>query len=128
MEENISKEALTITENYLKSYRLNQKLVRLERYEREFFGGGDTRDLEAFGELPLAKPRMYDVRHFIMSLPNCDEKLILYYHYIKGLSVERCGELIGISRSSAFRKRSAALVMAAKKYVAERLGGTSSLQ
>ena len=127
MQEEVKKEEITITENYLKGYLLNKKLVKLERYEREYFKKEDDRDLEAFGELPLAKPRMYDVRHFIMALPNCDEKLLLYFHYIKGESIEKCAELIGISRSSAFRKKKVALIMATKKYVAERLGGAPSL-
>ena len=128
MEEKIKDEEIKITENYLKSYLLNKKLVKLERYEREYFSGSDERDIEAFGELPLAKPRMYDVRHFIMGLPNSDEKLILYFHYVKGQSIEKCGELLGISRSSAFRKKHDALVLAAKKYVAERLRPMASLQ
>lgn len=128
MEEKVKDEEIKITENYLKSYLLNKKLVKLERYEREYFSGSDERDIEAFGELPLAKPRMYDVRHFIMGLPNCDEKLILYFHYVKGQSIEKCGELLGISRSSAFRKKRDALVLAAKKYIPERLRPMSSLQ
>ena len=64
------------------------------------------------GEAPLARARMYEIRHLINSLPNCDEKLLLYYHYIKGENVERCAELLGISRSSGFRMKKKALVRA----------------
>ena len=92
-------------EDYLKGYRTNGKLLRLERYEREYFGTKDNCDFEAMGEIPLARARMYEVRHLINSLPNCDEKLLLYYHYIKGENVERCAELLGVSRSSAFRMK-----------------------
>ena len=94
---------IRMAEDFLKAYRTNGKLLRLERYEREFFGSKDNCDYEAIGEVPLARARMYEVRHLINSLPNCDEKLLLYYHYIKGENVERCAELLGISRSSGFR-------------------------
>lgn len=92
-------------EDYLKSYRMNGKLLRLERYEKEYFYRNDACDYEAFGEAPLARARMYEVRHLINSLKNCDEKLLLYYHYVKGEPVERCGELLGVSRSTAFRMK-----------------------
>lgn len=119
MKETMTSEEIKITENYLKSYTLNRKLLRLDRYEKEYFGT-DRADFEAFGEVPLARARMFDVRHFIMSLANCDEKILLYYHYVKGTNVERCAELLGISRSSAFRLKKRALIMAAQKYVSLR--------
>ena len=101
-------------ENYLNSYRINGKLLRLERYEREYFVDKDAVDFEALGEVPLARARMYEVRHLINSLPNSDEKLFLYYHYIKGQSVERCGELLGVSRCTAFRMKKRAHLMVAQ--------------
>ena len=107
----LTSEEIKITENFLKSYALNQKLLRLDRYERKFFGAND-KDTEGLSETKLARPRMYDVRHFIMSLPNSDEKLLLYYHYVRGETVEKCGELLGISRAGAFRLRKRALCLA----------------
>ena len=101
-------------ENFLRGYALNQKMLRMERYEKEFFSGGNT-DIEFLGEIPLARARMFEVRHFINELKNGDEKLLLYYHYVKGENVERCGELLGISRSSAFRLKARALIMAYEK-------------
>lgn len=106
------KEKISRVENYLKGYQLNRRLLRLDRYEREFFHT-DEGDVEALGEAPLARARMYEIRHFVMGMENCDEKLMLYYHYIKGEPVERCGELLGVSRSTAFRMKSRALRMAA---------------
>ena len=116
----ISSESIKKAEDYLKSYRNNGKLLRFEQYEKEYFGEDHSCVFEAFGEAPLARARMYEVRHFINSLVNCDEKLLLYYHYIKGESVERCAELLGISRSSAFRMKKrghamVALALEAKK-------------
>ena len=101
-------------ENYLKGYALNKKIVRAERYEEEF-GGGEREELELLGDIPLARARMFEIRHFIMDMANSDEKLMLYYHYVKGEPVERCGELLGISRSSAFRLKSKALSLAQAK-------------
>ena len=102
---------IRMMQDYLKGYGLNRKLLRMDRYEQEYFHP-DIRDFESFGEAPLARARMYEIRHFIMSLPNSDEKLLLYYHYVKGESVARCGELLGISRASAFRMHRRALLLA----------------
>ena len=107
-------ELIEKTDNYLSGYQMNRKLLRLDRYEKEYFHP-DEKDFEAYGEAPLARARMFDIRHFIMSLKNSDEKLMLYYHYIKGESIERCGELLGIGRSSAFRMRRRALIMAGEQ-------------
>ena len=65
-----------------------------------------------FNEAALARAKMFDVRHFILGLGNCDEKLFLYYHYVKGESTERCSELLGLSRRSAFRLKRKALGLA----------------
>ena len=107
------KEEIKKTEEYLKGYALSRKLLRLDRYEKEYFHTDDS-DVEAFGEAPLARARMFEIRHFVMGLANCDEKLFLYYHYIKGESVERCAELLCVSRSTAFRMKARALNMAAE--------------
>ena len=99
-------------EDYLKGYQLNRKLLRLDRYEKDYLLQDDS-DLEAFGEVPLARARMFEIRHFVMRMENSDEKLLLYYHYIKGQPMEKCAELLGISRSTAFRMRIKALKKAA---------------
>jgi CHASE3 domain sensor protein len=71
------------TENYLKGYQVNRKLLKLERYEKEYLSSDDS-DIEAFGEAPLARARMFEIRHFVMKMENSEEKLLLYYRYIKG--------------------------------------------
>ncbi len=109
----ISAEELRQIEDYLKGYQFYQKLLRLDRYEKKYFGVSEW-EAESPGELPLARAHMFEIRHAVMAIPNCDEKLLLYYHYIKGEPVERCAELLGISRSSAFRMKKRALEMAAR--------------
>ncbi|MBQ8408428.1 MAG: DUF1492 domain-containing protein [Clostridia bacterium] len=98
-------------DDYLKSYTLNQKLLRMDRYDRTYFGYKANED-GLPGELTLVRAKMYEVRHFIMNMKNSDEKLLLYYHYIRGESVGKCAELLGISRSSAFRLKKRALIEA----------------
>lgn len=113
------------TDNYLRGYQMNRKLLRLDRYEKEYFHTSE-KDFEAYGETPLARARMFEIRHFIMSLKNSDEKLMLYYHYIKSESIERCGELLGIGRSTAFRMRRRALIMAGEELKLRNQNSTSS--
>jgi hypothetical protein len=114
----VTKEEMSETENYLKTYGFYRKLLQLDRYSQEYFSstayGRD--EYETHGELTLAHAKMFDVRHFIMMMQNCDEKLFLYQHYIRGESVERCAELLGISLSSAFRLKKRALAYAADEY------------
>ena len=109
----ISAEAIRQIEDYLKGYQFYQKLLRLDRYEKAYFGASEW-ETESPGELPLARARMFEIRHAIMGIPNCEEKLLLYYHFIKGEPVERCAELLGVSRSSAFRMKKRALAIAAE--------------
>ena len=105
-------EKIRAAESYLLGYGLNRTLLKMDRYEREYYGRGDALDIEAPGEVPLARARMYEVRHFIMSLCNCDKKLFLYYRYVKSETVEHCAEMLGISRASGFRMRKRALLWA----------------
>ncbi len=114
----LRKELMSITteqrkdiQGYLRGYTTGRKLLRLERYEQEYFGDGNKDDNMPC-ETPLARAKMFDVRHFVLSLPNGDEKLFLYFHYIKGESVVRCAELLGISERAAFRMKNRALALA----------------
>lgn len=115
----VTKEEYSEAENYLRTYTFYKKLLKLEKYEQEYFERGRLPEINVW-ENPsgntVAVAKMFEVRHFIMSMQNCDEKLMLYNIYVKGHSVERCAELMGISRSSAFRLKKRALVLAAEHY------------
>lgn len=105
-------EEIRKADNYLRGYIINQKLLRLDRYEREYLGYRDTEESSTV-DVSLARAKMFEIRHFVTEMKNGDEKLLLYYHYIRGETVEKCAELLGISRSSGFRLKKRALSMAA---------------
>lgn len=110
----ISQEEINKVNIFLKGYGIYRSFLRMDRYEKDFFEYDSTLD-EIGGDLSMARARMFEVRHFILSLDNCDEKLLLYFHFVRGESVERCGELLGISRTSAFRLKKKALALAARR-------------
>ena len=112
----ISAELKARVKDFLRGYRMYGKMLILDRYEKEFLKGRDTVEHCAPSEAMFARAKMYRVRHFINQLPNCDEKLFLYYHYVKGVSVERCGEMLDVSRTSAFRMKERAICMAAEQF------------
>ena len=108
LKEEISKVDIKKAEEFLEGYKTNKNLYKIDMYEKSR-GLVSEWDVESPNELFLARARMFDVRHAIMGLPNSDEKLFLYFHYIKGESVERCGDMLGISRATAFRVKKRAV-------------------
>lgn len=90
-------------ENTLKEYGLLEKQLRASRYEREFFGRKTS------GEEAFLQAKQYAIRKRIYDLPNCPEKLFLDLHYLRGHSVEKCAELMDISRRTAFRLKNRAI-------------------
>ena len=106
--------------DYLYGYLNFKKLLRLERYEKEYLGGRESDDTAMFSELPFARAKMFEVRHFILGLANSDEKLFLYYYYVKGESMSRCAELLSCAERSVYRIKGRALEMAYEKLYGSR--------
>ena len=96
----VSEQEIRAMDDYLKGYGFFQLLMGLEEYEMTYFQAPGERKVS---ELSMARMRQFEIRHFIMGMENSDEKLLLYYHYVKGESIERCGEMLGVSRTTAFR-------------------------
>lgn len=102
-------EKLRQVKAYLGSYAFHQKCLNAARYEREFFGAAPS------GEEVFLSARLFEIREFVASLPNCPEKLFLSCHYLRGHSVEKTAELMEISPRSAYRLKGRALAMAADR-------------
>ena len=74
----ISQEEINKVNIFLKGYGIYRAFLRMDRYEKDFFEYDSALD-EIGGDLSMARARMFEVRHFILSLDNCDEKLLLYF-------------------------------------------------
>ena len=107
----ITDEEIESMQNYLSGYKLSRDLLALDTYEREFIRSREWEN-ERPGDISLSRVKMFEIRHFILDLPNSTEKILLYLHYIDCEPIERCGNIMGISRSSAFRLKKKALALA----------------
>ena len=110
-ETSVSETELRSMEDYLRGYGFHQKMLHMDEYERSFFYTPE-KNAEGVGEIPLARVKLFEIRHFIMSMDNSNEKLLLYYHYVKGESIERGAEMLGVARCTAFRMKKRALCLA----------------
>lgn len=114
-----SGDGLDAAREYLESYRHGCRMLRADKYAREYFDDGFDRDAQEKRsdelDLSLIRARLCAVRGFISSLP-CGEsgRMLLYYHYIRGIPVAECAEMLEMSRASAFRLRHRALAAAAR--------------
>lgn len=108
---NVTVEEIKNMNNYLAGYKLARDLLSLDKYEREFIRSKEW-ESERPGDISLSRVKMFEIRHFILALPNSNEKILLYLHYIDCEPIERCGNIMGISRSSAFRLKKKALALA----------------
>lgn len=66
----------------------------------------------------LARTR--EVRGFVDGLTHDRCKLLLFYHYIRGLTVEQTADELDISPRSAYRLKKEALALAAKELSKQR--------
>ena len=126
----VSAEELRAAEEYLSSYRHGARMLDCMRYGKQFMGSevlpedpllywsenySDRPDSVPDADEALIRARMFGVRQFISGL-RCDSntRMLLYWHYIRGVSVTRCAEMMDISRAGAFRLRKRSLEYAAR--------------
>ena len=126
----VSAEELRAAEEYLSSYRHGARMLDCMRYGKQFMGSEvlpedpllywsenyeDRFDSTPDADESLIRARMFGVRQFISNL-RCDSntRMLLYWHYVRGVSVTRCAEMMDISRAGAFRLRKRALECAAR--------------
>lgn len=101
--------------SYLESFRLYQRMLKGNRRARAFFEA-EREGQNSLCDDALLKARMIAVRRFVLTLPDCREKMLLYYRYLYGYSVEKCAELMDVSRRTAFRIANEAIRFAAENY------------
>ena len=105
--------------NYLCGYQFCVDMLNLRKYERRRAHIFDEKcDCEALmmGDEALWRARMYEIKQFLESMKNGREKLILYYHYIKGESIERAASILGVSRRTGYRIHQKGLLTASVLY------------
>lgn len=112
--DDVRREKIREVREYLAGYRFCVEMLQLRRYERVHPSCFD----EPIGEELLSgneafwKSRMLEIGLFIGSLPNGRAKLVLHYRYIKGMSVERIADLLGVSRRTGYRLHDKGLLLA----------------
>lgn len=106
--------------NFLCGYQLCADMLELRQFERRrarpFSDPSDCNDILQ-GSVLYWRSRMFAVGSLIDSLPNGREKLVLYYHYIHGESIEHIGDVLGVSRRTSYRLHLKALRVASRIYI-----------
>ena len=96
----------------MQSYKVYKEMLYAGRYAKEYT---DTSDIPLCDGVIL-QAKMHEIEQFIRSLPVCREQNMLFQHFVRGHSVEFCGELLDISRRTAFRLIKRAISFAAEYY------------
>lgn len=114
IEESDRKEIL----EYLSGYRYCVEMLQLRQYERIHPSPIEDPVDETllFGNEAFWKSRMMEIGILIGSLPNGRAKLLLHYRYVKGMSVERVSDLLGVSRRTGYRLHDKGLFLASIAY------------
>ncbi len=92
--------------DFLCGYQLCLDMLNLRRYERvrgsHFSEECDCEDILS-GNEAYWRARMYEVRTVLGRLRNGKEKLLLYYHYVRGESIEHAADMLDVSRRTGYR-------------------------
>ena len=92
---------------YLERYLIYKQMLDADEYAREY----SDKDAPLCDGVIL-RAKMGEIERFIRSLPVCREQTLLFNHYVRGHSVEFCGEMMYISRRTAFRVAKKAIELA----------------
>ena len=109
--------AVRAVETYLLNYDVYQKMICMNEYERNYFAAYRPAMVEIAEEREeYLQAKLYEIRAFILSLPDGNEKLFLYYYYVHRESILRCAEMLYVSRATIYRLKKNALMTAAYYY------------
>ena len=103
------------TRDFLCGYQLCLDMLQLRRYERkrakaieeEF----DCEDILT-GSEAYWRARMFEINTLLSGMRNGREKMLLYYRYVRGESIEHAASILGFSRRTGYRVHEKALVTA----------------
>ena len=84
----------------LKQYLICKRFIDTLEYKAEYF---NCQDPQQISEKKEYEARMHVIKSLIQLLKPSDEYTLLHFHYITGLSVEKCALSMNISRRNAFR-------------------------
>lgn len=99
---------------YLRDYRRTYSMLRASSLTKRF-SYEDTFSTDA--DEAIFRSKMFEIRSLILSIEQIPEKMLLYYYYVKGFTLERCAKVLGISRRSVYRLKLRALDLALEKYL-----------
>ena len=107
------KELETLARNFFCGYQLAMDLLNLRKFERKRGrhpdGEGDCEDILNGCEADW-RERVQNVGTVLKQMKSGREKVMLYYHYIRRMSVERISDILGVSRRSGYRIHKRALI------------------
>ena len=117
MKENDTTEVVEL----LKSYAVYESQLNAQKYAQTYFD-----PYEKFQEWGVeeCRQKMNFIKKLIAEIAPSNEATLLNLHYINGISIEKCGECMFMSRSTAFRLLRKALISVNKRY--QELKGTTN--
>ena len=110
----VSEDEIEEVRQFLCSYQLCLDLLNLRKHERrraKKFDEPFVCDDVLEGSESLWRLRIYEVQELISSMRNCREKVLLYYHYVRSMSIEHAADMIGVSRRTGYRLHRKGLFM-----------------
>ena len=119
LEPNQNQARIEAVRNFLCGYQLCLDMLNLRRYERkrayQFDDEFDGEDILS-GNEAYWRARMYAVGSLIEKMKNGREKLMIYYHYVRGESIEHAANLLDVSRRTGYRLHERGLLSASFLY------------
>ena len=112
----LRRERIARAREFLSGYQVCLDMLHLRRYERKrahrFPLECACDDIFA-GNEAYWRARMNDVSALLNAMKNSREKVVLYYHYVRGESIERIADYLDVSRRTGYRIHERGLYSAA---------------
>lgn len=90
----------TEVKELLERYSIFKRFLDSQAYAKEFFDPDSTQKID---KKEIYESRIQVIESLIGLLEPSDEYTLLYLHYIKGISVEKCSECMYMSTRTGYR-------------------------